>query len=255
MDVKEFNAALERHVRLDAFPLAIRMVAEGEELPPRTRVPTQAWGKQVAICQGLAIARRYGWTVAVGREDVNCPPAKLAFGFEPEVPYYTDGLICAGMYTETAEAGARTEAEVAKFEHGQYRYLLAAPLHRAAFEPDLILVYGNSAQVMRLLTAALWRSGGRIASSFSGRLDCSDIVIVTMQTGRCQVILPCYGDRLFAQTQDHEMGFTIPAAKMADVVAGLEGTHRGGVRYPTPSFLRYEGEFPESYLKLEEFWE
>jgi hypothetical protein len=32
----------------------------------------------------------------------------------------------------------------------------------------------------------------------------------------------------------------------------LEGTHKGGVRYPIPSFLRYTGEFPEHYKKAVE---
>ena len=36
---------------------------------------------------------------------------------------------------------------------------------------------------------------------------------------------------------------------------GLEGTHRGGVRYPVPSFLRYTGEFPEKYAELARQWD
>jgi hypothetical protein len=34
----------------------------------------------------------------------------------------------------------------------------------------------------------------------------------------------------------------------------LKGTHKGGVRYPIPSFLRYQAVFPEKYMKLEELW-
>jgi hypothetical protein len=75
-----------------------------------------------------------------------------------------------------------------------------------------------------------------------------------MQTRECQVILPCYGDRIFAQTEDAEMAFTIPQGRIAEVVAGLQGTHKGGVRYPIPSFLRYQAVFPEKYMKLEELW-
>jgi uncharacterized protein (DUF169 family) len=107
---------------------------------------------------------------------------------------------------------------------------------------------------MRLVTAALYKRGGRITSSFSGRIDCADIIIQTMHTQDCQVILPCYGDRIFAQTEDSEMAFTIPRARIPEVIEGLKGTHKGGVRYPIPSFLRYQAVFPEKYMKLEELW-
>ena len=156
--------------------------------------------------------------------------------------------------TETPAAGAVTEAEVAKFAHGTYEYVVAAPLHRTEFEPDLVLVYGNSAQVMRLVTGALYKRGGRIHSSFSGRLDCSDEVIVTMQKNDYQVVLPCNGDRIFAQTQDDEMAFTIPASKIDELVEGLDATHANGIRYPIPSFLRYTGQFPEKYTQMNALW-
>jgi len=70
----------------------------------------------------------------------------------------------------------------------------------------------------------------------------------------CQVIFPCYGDRIFAQTEDYEMAFTIPYSRISEVLEGLEGTQKGGIRYPVPSFLRYEGKFPEKYRIIEEDW-
>src|SRR5262249_9538167 len=143
---------------------------------------------------------------------------------------YNSGTLCEGMYTATKEAGARSEAAVDKFAQGEYQALLVAPLDRAAFEPDVVVLYGNPAQVMRLTQAALWKSGGRLASSFQGRIVCADIIVTTMQTGQPQVILPCSGDRIFGQTQDHEMAFAIPWARMADIIEGLEGTHPGRAR-------------------------
>jgi uncharacterized protein (DUF169 family) len=254
VDLTELHHALQEYVRPQHQPLAIKMAKTAAEIPPRLRHPAKDMGFQSAICQGISIARRYGWALALTKDDLSCPLAKVVFGFEKDVPYYTEGFACADMYTETAEAGAVTEAQQPKFPYGAYHAILVAPLTRAEFEPDVIVVYGNSAQVMRLVTAALYKRGGRITSSFSGRIDCADIIIQTMHTGECQVILPCYGDRIFAQTEDTEMAFTIPQARIAEVIAGLQGTHKGGVRYPIPSFLRYQAVFPEKYMKLEELW-
>jgi len=249
-DLKKFAEALDRHVRPHTFPIAIRMVKDGEPLPERVKRPVQDLGFQTAICQGFSIARRYGWPLAIGAEDVSCPGAKEAFGFAPLVDFYVQGYMCAGMYTETPEAGAVTEAAVDKFPEGAYRYLLVAPLHRTAFEPHVVVLYGTPAQVMRLVTAALWKHGGRITSSFSGRIDCADSVITTMRTDQPQVILPCYGDRIFGQAEEHEMAFAVPASWFDEIVEGLEGTHKGGIRYPIPSFLRYEAQWPPTYEEL-----
>jgi uncharacterized protein (DUF169 family) len=73
-----------------------------------------------------------------------------------------------------------------------------------------------------------------------------------MRSKRCEVILPCNGDRIFAQTQDHEMAFSIPRDRAAEVAEGLAGTHTGGLRYPIPSFLRYTGVFPPQYTNVAE---
>ncbi|HVO85427.1 MAG TPA: DUF169 domain-containing protein [Syntrophobacteria bacterium] len=244
--------ALTEYVRPGSFPVAVRMVKKGEALPARLKRPWQDLHNRVATCQAMAIARRYGWVLAVGREDLSCPLSAVVFGFRPKSEYYHQGRACAGMYTETTEAGIRAEAGVATFSEGEYEYILVAPLQRTAFEPDVIVVYGNPAQVLRLLSAALWKSGGRLTSSFGGRIDCSEEIIVPMRTGRCEVILPCHGDRIFAQTQDHEMAFSIPRDRAAEIVAGLAGTHKGGLRYPMPSFLRYTGTFPPQYANVAE---
>ena len=254
MDNQAFTKELETHVRPATFPVAIRMLQPGEAAPEKARRPARDLGIRVAVCQAIGMGRRYGWTVAVGGDDINCPLTKTAFGWEKELAYYTAGNCACGLYTETLEAGARTETATDRFPYGMYDRVLIAPCVRAGFPPHLVLVYGNAAQVMRMVTAALWKRGGALQASFTGRLDCSDAIIRTILKDDYQVILPCYGDRVFGQTGDNEMAFTIPVGKTETFVEGLEGTHRGGIRYPVPTFLRYSPEYPESYKRLEELW-
>ncbi len=253
--LQKFEEAVNRHVRPGTFPLAVRMVRAGETLPEKTRRPRNEFGHTVAICQTFSLARRYGWQLAVGEEDIGCPLALTAFGFKPMTEAFACGEMCGGMFTESNEIGARTEIQVPKFNFREYKYVLTAPVGRAEFQPQIYLIYGNSAQVMRMLTAWLWKDGGYLSSRFSGRIDCADICIETIQTGKPQVILPCYGDRVFGQTQDDEMAFTIPAGEEQRMIEGFEGTHKGGIRFPTPSYLRYEPQFPKHYYKLFDEWE
>ena len=239
-----------RYVTPGSFPVAVRMVKAGEKLPARARQPLKDLKIKVATCRAIAMARRYGHALAVGDEDLSCPLTAVVFGFRQATEFFMEGRACEGLYTETRAAGLNSETAVEKYSYGEYRYILVAPLHRTAFEPHVVVIYANAAQVMRLLTAALWKSGGRLTSSFGGRIDCSDEIIAPQRSGKCEVILPCYGDRIFAQTQDHEMAFAVPANRISEMTQDLEGSHRGGLRYPIPSFLRYTGEFPPQYAKV-----
>lgn len=254
MDPKTAIDKIESFIRPATFPVAVRMLVSDESIPEKAKRPQRDLNVQITTCQGVTMARRYGWTVALTREDINCPLTKVAFGLESEPAYFTEGNCCAGMYTATPEAGAKTETQTHHFPQGRYNCILMAPASRATFEPHVVIIYATPAQVMRLTTGALWKRGGALQSSFTGRIDCSDEIIRTMDTNECQVILPCYGDRVFGQTEDHEMAFTFPWSKVEELIEGLEGTHKGGVRYPIPSFVRYSGEFPPSYRKLDEIW-
>ncbi|QSO51498.1 DUF169 domain-containing protein [Alicyclobacillus curvatus] len=250
MDAKALGDAIQKHIRPDNHPVGIRIVHSESELPAKYRRPGTHLGEKITICQAVAFARRYGWTIAMNGDDLSCPIAQIAFGYQPELDYYKDGNLVCGMYTDDFESAKRTEADVPKLTKEESGYYVAFPLDRAPFDPDVVVVYANSAQVMRLVAAMQFQRGGSISSTFSSRADCADIAIRTLKTGEPQVILPCYGDRVFAQTQDHEMAFSFPFKDAQELVAGLDGTHRGGIRYPIPQFLNYTAQFPATYEKL-----
>jgi uncharacterized protein (DUF169 family) len=248
--LKELDAALTRHVRPDSHPLAIRMLKPGEPIPEGLKMPSQAFHENWIVCQSIGVARRYGWGIVVGRDDVICPLSAIAFGFRAPNDEYLRGKAAAGMYCESDEAAAKLEAATWRFEPGSYDYVCVAPLARASFEPQVVAVYGNSGQVMRLVTAALYKRGGRLESTTGGRLDCAEIVIQTMTTDAPKVIIPCNGDRVFGMTQDHEMVFAFPWRYVDEILAGLEGTHKGGVRYPIPVAMRGTVTMPKHYQEI-----
>ncbi|CAM3294167.1 DUF169 domain-containing protein [Brevibacillus invocatus] len=250
MNVKDLNHAIQTYVRTDTFPVGIKIVKAEADLPEKTKRPMRDLGYPITICQAVSFSRRYGWSIAMNGSDLSCPIAQVAFGYEPVLPFYSEGHLACGMYTDTLEAGQLSEQDVPKFSQEESGYYVSYPLERASVDPDVVVIYGNSAQVMRLVAGMLYKRGGSIPSTFSSRADCADIAIKPLQTGEPQVIVPCYGDRLFAQTQDHEMAFSFHYRDAEELVAGLAGTQKGGVRYPIPSYLRYQAEFPPTYQKL-----
>jgi uncharacterized protein (DUF169 family) len=254
MDAATLNGHLEKHLRVSTFPVGITSFAPGAPLPAKAKRPAKDLGIKVAICQSIAFARRYGWTLAFSGDDLACPIAKAAFGFADRNAYYTSGALADGMYASCRAAGARMEDALPRYDRNEVGAVVVGPLSRIDFAPETVLVYGNPAQVLRLVNAALFEKGGAMRAETTGRGDCADIVIRSRKSGEPQLVLPCYGDRIFGMTADDEMAFTFPFADAERIVKGLEGTHAGGVRYPIPVFLRYQPEFPKSYQELEKLW-
>jgi uncharacterized protein (DUF169 family) len=246
IESKEIEQALTNYIRPLTFPLTIKMLKSEAEIPDKTRRPFQQMKKKVAICQGIGMARKLGWSVAMGKEDMQCSLGAAPFGLFKNIDFYNEGNLAAGMFTASKEAGKREENLIDRFEYGRYTHILVAPLNRAAFEPDLLMVYGNPAQVMRLIQGALYNEGGAVQSSSMGRLGCSAIITV-IKTDECRYMVPGNGDRVFGMAQDYEMAFMMPRSKVDTVVDGLVKTHKGGIRYPITSFFNFQATFPPSY--------
>jgi uncharacterized protein (DUF169 family) len=244
IDLKKIEEELNMFVRPTSFPLAIKACKSLEDIPERAKRPKKDMGVRIPLCQGIGMSRKYGWTVAMAKEDVYCS-ALIAMGFHKTSDFsppdfYEKGKLCAGaFYTATEEAGAKTEEMTMKFAHNEYQCFIVSPLSRATFEPDVIVVYGDPAQTMRMGLGALHMKGGVLSATFSGRLGCTQLIVRPIKTGECQFILPGMGERMYAATQDHEMAFAIPKVKLDEFMDGLRGTHKGGLRYPIPTFLRY----------------
>ncbi len=253
-ELKEVEQALNTYIRPLTFPVAIKMLKSEDEIPAKTRRPFQQLKKKIAICQGIGMARKLGWAVAMGKEDMQCSLGAAPFGFFKNIDFFSAGNMAAGMFTASAEAGKAEEDLIDRFDYGLYSHILVAPLSRTAFEPDLIMVYGNPAQVMRLIHGALHNQGGAIQSSAMGRLGCATI-ITAIKKDACRYLVPGNGDRVFGMTQDYEMSFIIPNSKIDTVLEGLAQTHKAGVRYPITSFFNFEATFPPKYQEQMKIWE
>ena len=243
----EYDARLNQYLRLSTFPVAVRFLRSWEEMPVPAKRPARDLNQRFTTCQAIAMSRRYGWVLALGREDSSCVLGAAAIGLEKRLPYYVEGNLCINLYTENLRAGRISEESVPRLAEGEYVGVVTAPLNRAAFTPDSIIVYGNGAQVMRLGQAWLWKRGGTLKTEFRGRIDCADLAIAPVLSGEPQMVVPCSGDRIFGQVQDHEIAFGFPFSLMDEILEGLEATHKAGTRYPVTNWLNYTGEFPPSY--------
>jgi len=83
MSYQTAAAQLKQALRLRTEPFGVTFFPDPAGLPEKTRRPSQVFKKKVTICQGVTMARIYGWAVGLTQDDLLCVPGMLAFGFTP----------------------------------------------------------------------------------------------------------------------------------------------------------------------------
>ncbi len=253
MELKQINEALNKFIRPQTFPVAIRMAESADELPSKAKSPRRDLGKTMPVCQGIALARRYGWVISMDREDMLCPLGSFTLGFLPPKDKFLEGDFNVPFWVKDKEIRSKISKALPRLEYGKYCHALIAPLHRADFEPHSIIVYGNPAQISRLVQGSIYEAGEPVSMVSWGGFACSFEITMPMITGKCQVIMAGGGDRALAQAHDSEAAFAFPANKAEPLIQGIEETHKAGLRYPTPTFLTFQGQFPPGFGELMEY--
>jgi uncharacterized protein (DUF169 family) len=245
--------ALNRFVRPLTFPIAVKLVESVDGFPEKTRRPSVDMGFKTNVCVGMTMARKYGWTVGMTADDSACPVAAYTYGWsEPESEArkgLTDFMLIMKYSANENAAKTTTEAvDQVKLSKGKCAGVVFSPLERTRISPDLIMIFCNAAQLMRLVHGATQETGLPVQSVFSGRGGtCTEGVLQTIKTGKPKVVLPGNGDRVWAMVQDNEMAFTIPVDWLDSIIGGLEATHQTGVRYPIPVDVRHAPTFPGQF--------
>jgi len=235
---------MEQQLRLNTSILAVKMLTNEDEVPEGAIRPLERFGKCLSTCQVFALSRRFGETVAQLFEDMWCPEPVIGFGLAEPPEYFFEGKTRYPVGVKTLEAGANWAKEFPRFETGKYVGVVSAPLTKASFEPDVAVVYCDSAQLLRLLLGLAYEDGRDITTVLGGHSACVYAVVPSMLKGECQASVPCRGDRGYAGTQDYEMIFTIPRDQIERVVEGMDqpGTSDSPTRFSmNPEYMLSEG--------------
>jgi uncharacterized protein (DUF169 family) len=213
----QLGKQLRAFINPTTFPVAVKLLEEESQIPTGTRRPLRDLRVRMAPCQGSAMARRYGWTIGFGKEDVGCAIAAHTYGWER----LTDERGAIDFHTwmnyaSDEKAAGEMMAGYRRLELGENPAVIYSPLERTKIEPHVVLIYVNSAQMMRLIHGFTHRHGKPIESSFSGRAaSCTEGVIGAFLDNTPKVVVPGNGDRIWGGCQDHEMVMAVPAAKLA----------------------------------------
>jgi uncharacterized protein (DUF169 family) len=241
---------LERRMRLQTYPLAIKLIRTEADIPEEATRPWRDEGVHYDLCQAFSLSRRDGKTMAMLKEDMWCFEPVAGFGLAEPAQHFLDGFNRYPRDVETQEAGRHYAEEFPRLETGKYIGVLSAPLNTASFKPEVVTVYCNSTQLVILLMAKEYRDGRNLPTALCGHAACVYGIVPALQHNKYQVGVPCRGDHGVAMAGDEELIFTIPISKFDDFMLGLRKIAETGTKMPLTRRMKPERKLHESYATI-----
>lgn len=250
--LEQLHETIRDCIRPHTTPVCVSLLQGDDEVPAKAKKPRDFFGYRIALCQAVSFARKYGWSMVLTEKDIACGPCLSYFGFVDIPEFEAEGGLVHPLYAKTLEMGKKSEDAVDKLPYGTIKKILVEPIDRATRQPDMVLIYGNAAQMARLVQGALYDQGGSLDPRLCGRCACSPEMITPFKTGEYNVTIPDSGERVFALTADDELVFTVPFGKIENLIDGVMTTHKSGIaRFPfTVNGLRMEPKFPDHYYRI-----
>ena len=247
-DWQKIIGRMERLMRLTSFPVGFKMLEKREDLEkiPFLRRPNH----KSTLCQLITLVRNFDWTVGADLGDFMNPTCPSIIGLADTPELNRDGTFRSIVWVKTKEDGKRYEAAIPRLPLGKYEAVVMAPLVYNPFEPDMVLIYANPAQMMLLINSLQFEDYEVMEFFCVGESSCSDAIARCYLTGKPSLTIPCYGERRYGHARDEDLVMAIPAGMMEKALQGMEVLYRRGIRYPI-SYAGAEQDlasaFPMSY--------
>ena len=242
---------LEARVQLKTSPIAIKLLEREEDIPKGTLRPKRDKGIHLALCQAFARSRRERVAVAMLKEDHWCYLPVIAMGLAEPPDFFLQGNMDFPARVADLEAAKNLAKSSPRLKYGKYVGVISAPLRNANFEPDLVAIYCDPGQLRCLLTAMKYRSGYLVTSKLEPSGACVQATVPALLSGDCQVTVPCAGDRRRALAQEDELIFSLPSARLEDLMLGLRHFDEMGSGYfQLAPDMKTEYPLPEPYVKV-----
>ncbi len=249
---KEVAQQLDYYLRLRTFSLALKLYESPAEMEKVPKIKKPAW--KATLCQLVTIARTFGWTVGATEQEFvsSYCPSILGFCAPPESS--TDGTQMHEIWFATQEDARKHQRVMRRIPQGKFKAFAMAPLFQERIEqPDMIIVYGTPAQMIRLIAGIQWEDYERLQFFSVGESACTDFIGECYLSQKPSLTIPCFGERRYGHVQEEELVIAIPVQQIEKILKGLEATQRSGIRYPIPFFgcqVDPRPGMPQKYLDL-----
>ncbi len=248
MDWEKLIRRLEQLMRLKSFPVGFKMLEDADDLD---KIPFMRRSQEkVTLCQLITRVRNFDWTVGATADDFVSPACPSIVGLSDIPDLMKDGTFRSIVWVKTREDARRYEQSIPRIPQGKYKAVALAPLVYNPFQPDMVLIYANPAQMMLLINSLQFEDYEVMEFSCVGESSCSDAIARCHNENKPFLSIPCYGERRYGHAQDEDLVMALPASYMEKALRGMETLYRRGIRYP----ISYAGaerdlttSFPASY--------
>ena len=203
-EINKYGEELESLLGLRTSPVAVKMLEKEADIPEGALRPKKDRGEHYAQCQAFSLTRRDRLTVAMLKEDNWCPGPVIVYGLVPKPD----------------DPAARAQNPYVCFEYGKYIGILTAPLDKATFEPDAVIIYCDTNQ-LRIILLSLKNEDRPLVKTNLFPFSCASSVVDTMLNNEYWVNLPDPGEYARALTIAGEMMFSVPGKRLAELTEGL----------------------------------
>ena len=221
---------MELLMRLKSFPVAFKLLEDKEAL---SQIPfIRRLGHKSTLCQLINLVRNFDWTVGADLDDFMSAMCPSIIGLTDIPDYMKDGTFRSIVWTQSRADGKKYEGSIPRLPVGKYQALAMAPLVYNPFDPDIILIYANPAQMMLLINSLQFEEYEVMQFHCVGESSCSDAIARCYLNGKPALTIPCYGERRYGHAQDDELAIALPAEVMDKALRGMEALYQRGIRYP-----------------------
>ena len=221
---------LELLMRLKSFPVAFKLFEDRQAM---AKIPfIRRMNHKSTLCQLINLVRSFDWTVGAELDDFMSVVCPSIIGLTDIPDYMKDGTFRSIVWTKSRRDAKKFENEIPRLPVGKYEAVAMAPLVYNPFDPDIVLIYANPAQIMLLINSLQFEDYEVMQFYCVGESSCSDAIARCYLQGKPALSIPCYGERRYGHAQDDELVMAIPAAMMDKALNGMEALYRRGIRYP-----------------------
>lgn len=214
----EQSSKLKSILGLKGSPVAVKLIKAKEEIP----AGTAQLDTKIRHCEMIQKARGGDVFYATNEQHACAGGAgAIGVGETPEKIKTGEFYYSLGRF-KTLEAAKKTMEQVPRTGE-KFLATLYAPLEKADFKPDVVVIIGNPKQVLKLAQSNIYYEGGRNTVDFAGIQSlCGDAVAKPYKTQMVNVTFGCDGSRKYAKIADDEAIIGIPAARVESLVNALE---------------------------------
>ena len=216
----ELSSILKTTLGLSGSPVAVKLAKSPGEIPAGMAEEKEV----IRHCQMVNRARKEGLVFFAKADKHQCNGGAWALGLREITPTLQSGefYFKLGKFA-SIEACKRTMDQIPHIPTGTTYATMYAPLEKATFIPDVILIVTTPRNMLKMAQATLFTHGGRIRSEMAGiQSVCADATAATFLSGKANYSMGCDGSRKFSGIGDDEMVMGFPAALLPELAAAVK---------------------------------